>query len=242
MLLKEDNLGLGAKRGKQADNFGLAQLADIYGRLNGKSDVQIKKDQDARQDLASKLYVQQKFGNMSFVRGGLLVGDRIEEDEPYQIKQEPFVKVEEEIKAEPIVKEEDMSDAVPKPSKKEEQREERRRLEANVDETASTIKREDSEGVDEHRHRKEQRREEKKQRRQEKEAKRARKEARRLRRAQKESLSASSSTTAPTPPAEILAPPAVASNPFNVRQRFIKQKRMAMMDPQALREILMQKA
>lgn len=242
MLLKEDNLGLGAKRGKQEDNIGLAQLADIYGRLNGKSDVQIKKDQDARQDLASKLYVQQKFGHMPFVRGGFLVGDRIEEGEPYQIKQEPFVKVQDGVKEEPTVKEEDMSDTIPELVRKENRRKERRRSKANVEPLASAMKKEESEDDNERRHRKEQRRKDKQRRREEKEAKRARKEARKLRGEQKEGATDLSNMAVPTTPTEIPAPPVINSNPFNVRQRFIKQKRMAIMDPQALREILMQKA
>lgn len=81
VLLREDNLGLGAKVGGKAnaESFGLNTLAGIFGRLNGKSDGEIQKQQDSLRDAELRTYQAQKYGFMNFVRGGVLVGDRIEE-------------------------------------------------------------------------------------------------------------------------------------------------------------------
>ena len=50
-LLREDNLGLGAQIGKgNADTFGLSLFSGVLGRLNGKSDAQLEKQQSALRD------------------------------------------------------------------------------------------------------------------------------------------------------------------------------------------------
>ena len=80
VLLRDDNLGLGAKVGGQgnAETFGLSTLSGIFGRLNGKSDVEVQKQQSSLRDAELRTYQAQKFGFMNFVSGGLLVGDKIE--------------------------------------------------------------------------------------------------------------------------------------------------------------------
>lgn len=82
VLLREGNLGLGAKIGGKAhaESFGLSTLAGIFGRLNGKSDGDIQRQQDDLRDADLRTYQAQKYGFMNFVRGGLLIGDKIEED------------------------------------------------------------------------------------------------------------------------------------------------------------------
>lgn len=80
VMLREDNLGLGAKLGKSnAESFGLSTLSGIFGRLNGKTDGDIEKSQNAQRDAELRAYQTHKFGYMTFVRGGLLVGDKMEE-------------------------------------------------------------------------------------------------------------------------------------------------------------------
>ncbi|KAK5123955.1 hypothetical protein LTR85_002152 [Meristemomyces frigidus] len=81
VLLREDNLGIGAKVGGKgnAETFGLSTLSGIFGRLNGKSDVEVQKQQSSLRDADLRMYQAQKFGYMNFVSGGLLVGDKIEE-------------------------------------------------------------------------------------------------------------------------------------------------------------------
>ncbi|QIX00931.1 hypothetical protein AMS68_006448 [Peltaster fructicola] len=81
VMLREDNLGIGAQVGKSnADTFGLSTLSSIFGRLNGKSETEIEKMQHAQRDVELRSYQTRKFGHMTFVRGGLLVGDKMEDD------------------------------------------------------------------------------------------------------------------------------------------------------------------
>jgi Pin2-interacting protein X1 len=49
--------------------------------LNGKSEVEVQKQADTQRDLELQTYQAQKWGGMNFVYGGLLVGDKMEEDE-----------------------------------------------------------------------------------------------------------------------------------------------------------------
>ncbi|KAK4542056.1 hypothetical protein LTR36_007087 [Oleoguttula mirabilis] len=81
VMLREDNLGIGAKIGGKgnAETFGLSTLSGIFGRLNGKTDVEVEKQQSSLRDAELRTYQAQKFGFMNFVSGGLLVGDKIEE-------------------------------------------------------------------------------------------------------------------------------------------------------------------
>ncbi len=92
VLLKDDNLGLGAKRGSErAENFGLAGLESILGRLNGR-ETEVKKEEERREEIEKRAYVYRKYGMMNFVSGGFLVGDKI--TKKADIKKEP----EEEVK------------------------------------------------------------------------------------------------------------------------------------------------
>ncbi|KAF1354866.1 hypothetical protein BDV97DRAFT_366086 [Delphinella strobiligena] len=82
VLLKDDQLGLGAKRGNNnAETFGLSLFSGILGRLNGKSEVQVEKEQKAQRDVELALYASRKKGYINFVSAGFLVGDRIDKAE-----------------------------------------------------------------------------------------------------------------------------------------------------------------
>ncbi|GAB7332972.1 hypothetical protein MBLNU13_g04671t1 [Cladosporium sp. NU13] len=82
VVLRDDNAGLGVQKGKSnADTFGLATLSGIFGRLNGKSEVEVQKQAETVRDLELQTYQSQKWGLMNFVYGGLLVGDKMEEGE-----------------------------------------------------------------------------------------------------------------------------------------------------------------
>lgn len=90
-------MGLGAKRGSErAENFGLAGLASILGRLNGNEEA-VKKEEERQEEIEKRAFVYRKYGMMNFVSGGLLVGDKIVKKA--DVKLEPQVKV--EIKSEP---------------------------------------------------------------------------------------------------------------------------------------------
>ncbi|KAI1461764.1 hypothetical protein F4805DRAFT_413287 [Annulohypoxylon moriforme] len=79
VLLKDDNLGLGAKpKHKQnTECTGLDVFKDLLGRLNGKSEEVIEKEREVRSGIKTNLYVERKYGLMRFVSGGLLVGDQM---------------------------------------------------------------------------------------------------------------------------------------------------------------------
>ena len=81
MVIKEYNLGLGAKKGSgqmAGQCVGLDVFQGILGRLNGKSDEVLKKEDDARGSLHRVAHIERRFGMISFVKGGLLVGDKIQ--------------------------------------------------------------------------------------------------------------------------------------------------------------------
>ena len=82
IALKDDNLGLGAKRGSgqaAGECTGLDAFQGLLGRLNGKSDTQLKKEQKSRDALKRVTYTERRWGILRFVSGGILVGDRIRE-------------------------------------------------------------------------------------------------------------------------------------------------------------------
>jgi Pin2-interacting protein X1 len=79
VTLKDDNLGLGAKRNHGDECTGLDAFQDLLGRLNGKSDEALETERKAREDLKLNLYVERKLGTIRFVRGGWLVGDQLKE-------------------------------------------------------------------------------------------------------------------------------------------------------------------
>lgn len=76
--LKDDNLGLGAKPGRSQQDgqaTGLDMFQDVLGRLNGKSETQLVTDRKLRTQLRGSNFVEQRWGRLSFVSGGFLVGD-----------------------------------------------------------------------------------------------------------------------------------------------------------------------
>lgn len=78
--MKDDNLGLGAKRGNaKGETFGLDGLQALLGRLNGKSEEALQKEEEARRDVKLAMYQERRFGGMRFVSGGFLEGDNIEQ-------------------------------------------------------------------------------------------------------------------------------------------------------------------
>ncbi|KAG9661924.1 hypothetical protein KCU69_g14787, partial [Aureobasidium melanogenum] len=79
VLLKDDNLGLGAARGgNNAETFGLSLYSGLLGRLNGKSEAEVEKQQTAQRDVELALYQGRKYGNINFISAGFLVGDKMD--------------------------------------------------------------------------------------------------------------------------------------------------------------------
>ena len=81
VMIKEDNLGLGAKIGSgvgHGECTGLDAFKDLLGRLNGKEEDEIEKERRSREDLKRAIYSERKWGSTRFVQGGFLIGDKIQ--------------------------------------------------------------------------------------------------------------------------------------------------------------------
>ena len=81
VMIKEDNLGLGAKIGSgvgHGECTGLDAFKDLLGRLNGKEEDEIEKEKRSREDLKRAIYSERKWGSTRFVQGGFLIGDKIQ--------------------------------------------------------------------------------------------------------------------------------------------------------------------
>ncbi|EDU45496.1 G-patch domain containing protein [Pyrenophora tritici-repentis] len=279
VLLKDDNLGLGAKRGSErAENFGLAGLESILGRLNGK-EAEVKKEEERREEIEKRAFVYRKYGMMNFVSGGFLVGDKItkksdikkEVEIKSEIKSEPESddgavdkkrkkrKHEERTEDEPKLKRKkksidlrdeskEVKDKKSKKGKKDKSRKSKRS--ASSDSEASSNDAVAPEPVTD----KARRKAEKKARKQEKRAKKALKKAAKRAAKSKDNSDDSSSeseaeedvpTTISTVPVAATSTPVPAGLAYNprgmhaVRAKWIRQKKAATMDAQAMKEIFM---
>ncbi|KAM0802578.1 hypothetical protein BDR22DRAFT_887366 [Usnea florida] len=75
--LKDNSLGLGAKHETACDGketTGLGVFEDLLGRLNGRSTIELEKDRVHTSNLKGSAYVDQRWGKLRFVSGGLLIG------------------------------------------------------------------------------------------------------------------------------------------------------------------------
>ncbi|KAK5448219.1 telomerase inhibitor [Exophiala xenobiotica] len=84
ILFKDDNLGLGAKsksKDVEGQRVGLDAFQGLLGRLNGKSDADLHKEEKKVEDRKLAMYARGRWGGMVFVRGGILVGSMQEDDE-----------------------------------------------------------------------------------------------------------------------------------------------------------------
>jgi Pin2-interacting protein X1 len=263
-VLRDDNAGLGVQKGKSnADTFGLATLSGIFGRLNGKSEVEVQKQADTVRDLELQTYQSQKWGMMNFVYGGLLVGDKMEDGEKKRLAEHNAKFLKSKRKAEDDTPTEssslkkrkhdsaktsdaasassDESDAESKESKKKQKKRSKKReaaTESSSETAAKASKKERKE-----KHKKDSKSGESSDKAQAKEEKRARKEAKGKASAQtSRDQSSESSEDEDAAPAPKPTTPSFASGRLAVRQRYIMQKRQAGMNPQAMAEILMLKA
>lgn len=297
MMLREDNLGLGAQLGKgNAETFGLSLFSGVLSRLNGGSDADVEKKQSAIRDAELSTYHAKKHGFMNFVSGGVLVGDTIKDREEVKGKTSKQVgavvgdavddslrrkrKAGEDAQPEEPVrrkrsKKQDLSITTvnandhgsvpshisPAPL-----------IAASFEHSANTEPPEQISANDEHdaenpsapasslrKHRKSRGQHDdtttqphltnlsdkaraKEEKRARKEERRKRKEEkRRLKAAREESGSARSNATPPVTVSAVSRLPQAAApiNRHAVRRRYIEQKRMSAMDPQAMKEIFM---
>lgn len=78
-VMKDDNMGLGARRNQGDECTGLDALQDLLSRLNGRGDEAVGEERRKREDTRIARYLSRKLGTMRFVSGGLLVGDKVQE-------------------------------------------------------------------------------------------------------------------------------------------------------------------
>ncbi|CEJ57538.1 hypothetical protein PMG11_06228 [Penicillium brasilianum] len=78
VTIKDDNLGLGARVGREGQPTGLDAFKGLLGRLNGKSDEELCIEQRKRDDVQLARYVALKFQEVRFVRGGLLTQEKVQ--------------------------------------------------------------------------------------------------------------------------------------------------------------------
>ena len=88
VVLKDDTLGLGAKRNNGDECTGLDAFQHLLGRLNGKSDETLDAERKVREDLKLSRYVEMKYGTIRFVKGGWLVGDQVKEAPEEEIQKD----------------------------------------------------------------------------------------------------------------------------------------------------------
>jgi Pin2-interacting protein X1 len=82
VVIKDDNLGLGAKRGSglaQGECTGLDVFQKLLGRLNAEDEDEYEREQKSREDLKRAIYTEKRWGSIRFVKGGFLVGDKIQD-------------------------------------------------------------------------------------------------------------------------------------------------------------------
>ncbi|KAF7958916.1 hypothetical protein EAE96_002443 [Botrytis aclada] len=82
VVIKDNTLGLGAKIGSgvgHGECTGLDVFQNLLGRLNGKEEAEIEKEQKGREDLKRAIYAERKWGSIRFVKGGVLIGDKIQD-------------------------------------------------------------------------------------------------------------------------------------------------------------------
>jgi len=274
VLLKDDNLGLGAKIGNQnADTFGLSQFSGLLGRLNGKSEEVLKKEEDSRRDVELRLYQGRRYGTMNFISAGYLVGDKIEARQDWGgvdpgkktkavEKQDPTVISEESTKSSKKRKRdigaaEDVSQPVKEKKKKQKKTKDTEPSTSlpttDLDPELADAKSKSKETKEERRIRKAAKASAKLEKQKRKDEKKLAKVAKRAgasstKKAESEPSSSeedeeiviSQTTSVPTSAVTSGTSTPLGSNPRRaIRSRYIASKRMASMDPNALKEIFM---
>ena len=78
--VKDDTLGLGARPKRDAldEPTGLDAFKGLLGRLNGKSNEELETEQRKRDDVKLARYAATKWQTVRFIRGGLLVQEKLD--------------------------------------------------------------------------------------------------------------------------------------------------------------------
>lgn len=139
VILKDDNLGLGAKpKSKREDEpTGLDAFQDLLGRLNGKSEGQIRTEQRRREDVKLMGYVARRWGTMRFVRGGLLVQEEMPESTKVEREEDEKVEKKKRKKEKKEKDETSDSDKAKKKEKKEKKEKKKKKSKDRKNESES---------------------------------------------------------------------------------------------------------
>ncbi|KAF2156783.1 hypothetical protein K461DRAFT_234529 [Myriangium duriaei CBS 260.36] len=265
VLLKDDNLGLGASRKKEgAETFGLDQFSGLLGRLNGKDSAVLKKEESNRRDVKLRLYQEGKFGGIRFVSAGFLIGDEVKDLKRSELErrsaknanaQAPQAgEVSDVKKGKKRGRNGDIKEQLSESSATT-------RSQTPVETTQYTESENEKSAKLQRKEERRQKRAERAERREQRAAEKIAKAERRQRKLerrkeqkaeQKGGVTASQTTSDLLPETgesnadsgiDSAASPAPSFLPRNsVRQRYIRQKRMAGLDPKALKEIFMIKS
>ncbi|KAK6334185.1 telomerase inhibitor [Orbilia brochopaga] len=272
VMLKDDTLGLGCKGTQEDTCTGLGDLQSLLGRLNGRSDESVKREEDTRQ----QLWIAGRYG-MRFVKGEVLestwVLDGLKET---GTKDDNGEKEEEDVDDDSDASEEQTTDSAggevePDSDEKEKKRKKKRKSTDEESDRSASSAEESKSDKKQRKAEKALRKAERAAKREQKEAKRLRKDEKRRAKAEKKALasaiaaSITPSSTARTSPIPTTKEPeptskepkkskslpnslptSGTSTPVTGRQalrsKWIAQKKMALMDAKALNEILMIKA
>ncbi|KAI5812473.1 hypothetical protein BZA77DRAFT_335289 [Pyronema omphalodes] len=229
--IKDDNLGIGAKKGAQEDEcVGLLGLQGLLGRLNGNTE-QVERVQEM-QDRKKNELIESKFG-MRFVRGEVWVADDLTKLRERMLKDKA---ARENAQKKLEAGDKDNSDEDGGKRKK------RKRDDAEEDSAARKRRKEERRLK---REAKEARRKEKKEKKEKKKEKKDKKDKKQ--KAKKSSSDSDSSSDSESEAEKTVTKTSTpAYNALNgrhaIRARFIAAKKSAMMDAASLNEIFMIKA
>lgn len=266
-MLKDDNLGIGAKKGAQHDECtGLLGLQGLLGRLNGNTEqvAQVKNEEDRQKND----WIASKWG-MKFVRGEIWVADdlttlRAKVDKAKEDK-EAALKAKEEAAVVKVKREEDedsgqrkkrkRDDGEKQSSKKSSSKDKKSsKKESSGDETATTstsksskstsaVASEDESESQARRRKRSEEKEAKKERKEKRADKRTEKKERKDKRAEKRKQKKrkagedSDSSSESDVPSGRVTPASAMNGRHALRARFIAAKRSATMDATSLNEV-----
>ncbi|QSZ31236.1 hypothetical protein DSL72_000799 [Monilinia vaccinii-corymbosi] len=148
VMIKDNTLGLGAKVGSgvgHGECTGLDVFQNLLGRLNGKEEAEIEKEQKGRDDLKRAIYAERKWGSIRFVKGGVLVGDKIQdlidgEKERVKALGSKEKSVERDNSSEESDSSSDEEDKTPEPVAEKKRKSSKRKREEQEDEEKSSSK------------------------------------------------------------------------------------------------------
>lgn len=260
VTLKDDTLGLGA-RAPTLGNDNVAAIdafQGLLGRLNGKSDVQLEREQRKRDDTRLAVYASQKWQAVTFISGGFLVQEKPDDALKSKTKKEhssPNVEIvadqtssdeseDDSVDEVPPLIEDEVS--IPQTEKASKDTDEKDMKEKRKKKKEKSNKKAKKNKEDKEKKEKKEKREKRGKKRDKEEKKKGKKDSsKKRRRAEKDMESESSDSSSSSDEADnkaiqqnIVSSQAPRPNwRHAIRGRHIQQKRMAIMDERSLGEV-----